>query len=180
MRGWGAFLALSAAFALPLYGCGWERLYADPQSGPASADLRAIKVDPIPERIGQRLEMALREALNPTGDPAPYRYTLRTMLYVSLSSLGIQSQGTGTLGQTDVRSTSSLVENSTGRTLLTISLHEQNSFELNPNQYSTVVGEDDARVRTVAELSQEIVRRLTLFMDQRAAATAPKRTEATP
>ena len=67
-----------------------------------------------------------------------------------------------------------------GQNLLTISLHEQNSFELNSNQYSTVVGEKDAQIRTVAELNSEIVRRLNLFMEQRIAQKAPKKAEATP
>jgi hypothetical protein len=165
----GAALAIATGFALALSGCGWQRLYADPQSGPASADLRAIKVMPIAERIGQRLEIALRNSLNPTGEPTPQRYALRTTLAYSLSNLGIQSQGTATLGRTDVYSTSYLVDIHTGQNLLAISVHEQNSFQLNPNQYSTVVGEDDAQRRTVAELNQEIVRRLSLFFDQRAA-----------
>ena len=49
-----------------------------------------------------------------------------------------------------------------------------NSFDLNPNQYSTVVGEDDAAVRCVAELNQEIVTRLTLFMQRRIAEKSPR------
>ena len=51
-----------------LSGCGWTPLYAESR-GPASEELRAIRVDPIPERIGQRLEIALRNSLNPTGEP---------------------------------------------------------------------------------------------------------------
>lgn len=173
-----AVFALTLCAALP--GCGWERLYADPQSGPASAELRAIKVLPIPERIGQRLEMALRNSLNPTGEPTLYRYALSTTLVYSLSNLGLQSQGTATLGQIEVHSTSNLTEYKTGQILLTISLHEQNSFELNSNQYSTVVGEDDARVRTVAELNQQTVRRLNLFFNQRRAPKALQKAEALP
>ena len=92
-------LALAVILVLPLPGCGWEPLYADPQSGPASEELRAIQVVPISERIGQRLEMALRNSLNPTGEPTEFQYTLRTQLIVSLSNLGIQSQGTATLGR---------------------------------------------------------------------------------
>lgn len=40
-------LALGFVLVLSLPGCGWERLYADPQSGAASEDLRAIQVLPI-------------------------------------------------------------------------------------------------------------------------------------
>ncbi len=173
-----ALLALAVTAVPTLSGCGWERLYADPQTAPASAELREIKVLPIAERIGQRLEMALRNALNPDGAAARFRYALSTTLLYSLSNLGLQSQGTATLGQIDVHATSYLTDISTGKILLTISLHDQNAFELNPNQYSTIVGEDDAQRRTVVELSQEIVRRLNLFMEQRAAPAGVKQVEA--
>jgi len=36
------------------------------------------------------------------------------------------------------------------------------------------VGEDDAGIRSVAELDQEIVTRLTLFMQRRMAEKSPK------
>jgi hypothetical protein len=162
-------LSVMAALAATVTGCGWERLYADPQSGPASADLRAIKVLPIPERMGQRMELALREALNPTGEPTPVRYTLRTALVFSLSSLGIQTQGTATLGRIDATATCFLIDKASGQNLTTFTIHEQNSFILNPNQYSTVVAEGDAQRRTAAELSQEIMLQLSLFMDRYAA-----------
>jgi LPS-assembly lipoprotein len=173
MAGRGELFALALILVMPLAGCGWEPLYADPQSGPSSEELRAIRVGPIADRIGQQLEMALRNSLNPTGEPTKYRYSLNTVLRVALSNLGIQSQGTATLGRLDVYATSVLVDNH-GATLLTNSLHVQNSFALNPNQYSTVVGEDDAQIRSVAELNQEIVARLNLFMQNREAHPSPK------
>ena len=164
-----------AAAAAPLFsGCGWTPLYADIEPGAASEELRAIKVDPIAERIGQRLEIALRNSLNPTGEPTPARYHLGTTLLVTLSNFGIQSQGLATLGQIDVIATFRLVDLQTGSVLLTNTVHVANSFDLNPNQYSTVVGEDDAGVRSVAELDQEIMTRLTLFMQRRAAEKSVK------
>ena len=162
-------IALAAAAAQVLSGCGWTPLYADIKTEAASEELRAIKVDPIAERIGQRLEIALRNSLNPTGEPTPTRYRLTTTLAVSLSNFGIQSQGLGTLGQIDATATFRLVELQTGGTLLANTVHVANSFDLNPNQYSTIVGEDDAGVRSVAELDREIVTRLALFMQRRTA-----------
>jgi hypothetical protein len=164
---------LATLLVAPFSGCGWTPLYADLDTGPANEDLRAIRVEPISERIGQRLAMALRNSLNPTGEPTTQRYRLATTLNVVLSSLGIQSQGTATLGRLDVYATYYLYDIASGAILLGNTLHVQNSFELNPNQYSTVVGEDDAAVRSVAELNQEMVARLSLFMERRAA-SAPK------
>ena len=159
--------ALGASLALA--SCGWAPLYADPQTGPAGEELRAVQVDPILERTGQRLEIALRNSLNPSGKPAPARYRLRTTLSTSLSNLGIQSQGLATLGKLDVFATYFLIDMQSGNNLLVNTVHVANTFDLNPNQYSTIVGEDDAAVRSVAELDQEIVTRLTLFFQRRLA-----------
>ena len=152
-----------------LAGCGWAPLYADPEAGPASEELRAVEVDPILERIGQRLEISLRNSFNPTGVPTPARYRLRTTLAAYLSNLGIQSQGLATLGKFDVYATYFLIDIQSGNNLLVNTLHVTNTFDLNPNQYSTVVGADDAAVRGVAELDQEITTRLTLFFQRRLA-----------
>jgi LPS-assembly lipoprotein len=169
-----ALVALIGVALTALLGCGWEPLYADPQTGPASEELRAIKVNPIPERIGQRLEIALRNSLNPSGEPTPPRYVLNTSLISVLGNLGIQSEGLATLGQVDAFATFTLVDLQNNATLLTNTIHVANSFDLNPNQYSTIVGEDDARVRSVAELDQEIVARLTMFMQRRIAEKGSK------
>ena len=169
-----AVIALATAVAQMLSGCGWAPLYADIESGPESEELRAIKVDPISERVGQRLEIALRNSLNPTGEPTPTRYRLNTTLAVTLGNLGIQSQGLATLGQLDAFATFRLIDLQTGGILLSNTVHVANSFDLNPNQYSTIVGEDDAGVRSVAELDQEIVTRLTVFMQRRIAEKSAK------
>ncbi len=168
-----AVLALALGAPLALSGCGWEPLYGQPASGPAGEELRAVRVDPIAERIGQRLEIALRNSLNPTGEPTPERYRLHTTLSVSLTNLGIESQGLASLGKLDVYATYYLIDSKTRSNLLVNTVHVANSFNLNPNQYSTVVGEDDAAVRSAAELNQEIVTRLALFMERRLAEQPP-------
>ena len=168
------WLLLAVAWPLALSGCGWAPLYADTGARPASEELRAIRVDPIPERLGQRLEMALRNTLNPSGEPAQQRYILKVAPSVGLTNLGVQAQGLATLGQLDVAVTYTLGDIENGKTLLTNTIHVANSFDLNPNQYSTTVGEHDAAVRSVTELNQEIVTRLTLFMQRRIAEKSPK------
>ncbi|HEY1794565.1 MAG TPA: LPS assembly lipoprotein LptE [Stellaceae bacterium] len=151
-------------------GCGWTPMYADRATMPAAADLRSIKVAPITERIGQRLEMALRSSLNPTGIPTVPRYELKTTLAVSTSDLGIQSQGLATRGQLDVVATYVLSEIAPKKPLLTNTIHVSDSFDILANGYSTVVTADDARTRTVEELRGEIVARLTMFMQRQEAA----------
>jgi LPS-assembly lipoprotein len=169
-----ALLALAMGTLLALSGCGWEPLYADRETGPADIELRGIKVDPIPERIGQRLALALRESLNPDGAPAPQRYRLSILLQTARADLGIQQTGLGSRGKLVVNATIALRDIRTGAMHLYTTSHAAESFDILANEYASVVAEDDARTRAVEELRRDIVTRLTLFLQRRAAETGPK------
>jgi LPS-assembly lipoprotein len=165
-RGVLAFALLATVAAS---GCGWTPLYADIETGPADAELRAIRVDPILDRIGQRLELALRKSFNPNGEPSATRYVLHTTLVVSRQDLGIQSQGLGTRSRVDVQATFTLTEAASGKQLLLSTSHAADSFDIVANGYATVVAEEDARNRAGEELRRDIVTKLTLFLQRRAA-----------
>ena len=172
MRTWR--IALGMLGLSLLAGCGWEPLYADRESGPADAELRAIRVLPIPERIGQNLALALRTSLSPGGEPTPQHYLLRTTLQVARTDLGIQTQGFGTLARVDAFATFTLGDLRTGAQLFAGNSHAAESFTINSNEYSDVVAEEDARNRAVEQLRGDIVNRLTLGLQRRAALGAAK------
>ena len=171
VRALGIVLGLGLAV---LNGCGWAPLYADRESGPADEEFRAIRVAPISERIGQKLALALRESLNPAGEPTPQRYMLRTTLSTSRQDLGIQTQGLGTRGRLDAFANFTLNDSTTGAQLLIGISHVAESFDILANMYSNVVAEDDARTRAVEEMRRDIVTRLTLFLQRRVAERAVK------
>ena len=167
-------LAQLLPLALPplLAGCGWEPLYADPKTEQGSADLRAITVSPIPERIGQRLEMGLRNSFNPDNQPTKPLYKLAVTPTISLQSLGIQSQGLGTRGEVQLSASYVLSDLASGRVLQTGGVHAADSFDIQANGYSTVVAQEDARVRVVEEVRREIVNRLTIYMQNKGMAAS--------
>ena len=167
--GWAFGTACALALSWPLGGCGWTPLYADRETGPADDELRGIKVAPIPERIGQRLELALRNSMNPDGVSAPQRYILRTTLTAVRSDLGVQSTGIGTRGKLDASATFTLADIKSGAALLNNSTHVAESFDIVANEYAALVAEDDARTRAVEELRRDMLTRLTLFFQRRAA-----------
>ena len=169
-----ALFGLALCLPMALAGCGWAPLYADRQSGPAAADLRAIKVAPIAMRIGQNLELALRAAFNPSGEPTPQRYVLRVTLTVSKQNLGITTQGYGTVGRIDVNARFVLADLKTGAQLLADTSHFNDSFNLLANGYSNVVAQNDSEIRVVDALRDDILTRLTLFLQRRAAASPAK------
>ena len=166
----------AAAFGVPLAlaGCGWTPLYADPETGPADAALRSVRVAPMSERFGQKLELALRDSLNPGGPPAPQRYVLNTTLTITRQDLGVSTQGQGTRGRLDATANYVLGDIVSGAQVFRGSSHAAESFDILANQYANVVAEDDARTRAVEELRRDILAQLTLFMQRRAAA-APAR-----
>ena len=170
----GALIGMLLGAAVALAGCGWAPLYADRETGPADADLRAIKVSPMPERVGKRLAMALRESLNPDGAPSQQRYRIDSLLTVSRSDLGIQSTGLGSRGKIDATVTFWLRDIKTNAQLLLSTVHTAESFDIVANEYASVVAEEDARIRAVEELRRDIIARLTLFFQRRAAESGPK------
>ena len=157
------------ALALPpvLAGCGWEPLYADPQTGRGSAELRAIKVMPIPERIGQELLTGLTNSLNPDHIDTKPLYTLNVTLVPWLQDLGIQSQGLGTRGEVQLSATYRLIQTAGNQVLQTGSIRATDSFDIQANGYSTVVAQDDAKARVVEEIRREIIARLTMFLQNK-------------
>jgi len=169
MGGIAILRCLAIALLLALGACGWTPLYADRETGPADEELRAVRVSPIAERIGQRLELRLRNSLNPEGIPTPQKYTLATTLQTVRSDLGVQSTGIGTRGKLDVNASYALVDTKSGARLFQNSNHVAESFDIVANGYASVVAEEDARNRAVEQLRRDILTRLTLFLQRRVA-----------
>jgi LPS-assembly lipoprotein len=163
------FAALIGGLPLLLAGCGWTPMYADPETGAADAELRAVRVHPILERTGQRLETALRHSLNPDNIPTDKRFELLVTIQLIRQDLGIQSQGLGTRGEVQAIANMTLADIKAGANVMSNTLRASDSFDIQANGYSTVVAEDDARVRIVEQLRQEIVTRLTAFLQRRVA-----------
>jgi len=157
---------------LALAGCAWTPLYAEVETAPGDIALAEIQVEPIPERIGQRLALALRRSFNPDGAPVRKRYVMRTTLQVLRQDLGVQSTGLGSRGKLDVTATFALSDLVSGAPVVSYTSHVADSFDIVANEYSSTVAEDDARIRAVEELRRDIVTRLSLFMQRRAAGTA--------
>ena len=81
--------------------------------------------------------------------------------------MGIQSQGLGTRGEVQGYATYRLIEVATNKVLQTATIHASDSFDIQANGYSTVVAQNDAKVRVVEEIRREIVARLTIFLQNK-------------
>jgi LPS-assembly lipoprotein len=151
---------------LPLGGCGFHPLYGEETLAADEPALAAIVVLPIADRIGQQLELSLREALNPRGISVEPRYHLSTLLTQSRIDLGIQRDASSTRGRVDVYVTMTLAEYKSGKPVYTAHTQSTSAFNVLQDAYAAQVAEDDARTRTVRDLTVEIRTRLALFVRQ--------------
>ena len=162
--------AMLALGLLPLAGCGFHPLYAKSQEAEYEPELAAIKVAPIADRIGQQLELSLREAFNPRGVDVEPRYTLNITLILSRIDLGIQRDASATRGRVDVTAAIILADSSTAKILYQSRTKSTSSFNVVDDAYASHIAEDDARTRTVRDLTDEIRTRLAFYLRQRHAA----------
>jgi LPS-assembly lipoprotein len=151
-------------FLLLLGGCGFHPLYAESEQAVDEPTLATIKVSPIKDRIGQMLEFSLRESFNPRGIVVEPRYVLSVALVVTRADLGIQRDATSTRGRIDVRAVIQLATAKDGKPVYTSITQSTSAFNILQDGYAAEVAEDDARARTVRDLSEEIRTRVALFL----------------
>jgi LPS-assembly lipoprotein len=162
---WSRRAVLSLAL-LPLGACGFHPLYSEETLAADEPALAAIVVVPIADRIGQQLELSLREALNPRGISVEPRYRLTALLTETRVDLGIQRDASSTRGRVDVYVTLTLTEYKSGKSVYNARTQSTSAFNILQDAYAAQVAEEDARTRTVRDLSVEIRTRLALFMRQ--------------
>lgn len=166
---WWSRRAFLSVAIVPLAGCGFHPLYSRAQLADDEPLLASIKVAPISNRIGQQLEFSLRESLNPRGLRVEQRYILSVTLSVSETDLGIQRDATATFGELAVSASFVLQDSKTGQRVYSSRTSTIGSFNLPNDAYAAQIADDDARARTVQELSDEIGARLVLFLRQKRA-----------
>lgn len=157
------FGALLAALAL-LAGCGFQPLYGTTaSSGGVTEQYQQIRVDPIPDRIGQQIRNFLLDRLNPYGQPARPAYRLVVEPTISFTELGIERDETATRALLLLNVQYFLLESATGRQLFSGSARSTNSFNIVDSDFATKSAENDALERAAREVSDAIRIRLGIY-----------------
>lgn len=165
---------LVSAALLALSGCGWRPLYAGRNRGELNVDLAAIKVNTIPNRIGQIMAISLRDGLNPTNARIPQRYTLSVDLSESRVDVGFRSDGTASRSQITMTATFSLRQlgAESKEALLTGSTRAVSAFDVQTDDYATTVAQHSAEERSLNQLSDDIQLRLAIYVKDHKKAAA--------
>lgn len=155
--------ALSGCVVRPLYGTA-----ATSGEGRGADDLAATAIRPIANRSGQQLHNALRDMLNPRGQPTSARYDLAIGLEENLRESGLRRTETSTRGTLTLRTDYRLTDREDGRLLTSGRAQSIVGYNLVDSGYANHVSASDARERGLRELAQEIRRRLALHFAEAA------------
>lgn len=165
----GKFVAaIFAGLALAaLGGCGFTPLYAtQTANGPMSAALSAIRVEPIPDRLGQYVRNNLIDLLNPQGEPQAPAYRLIVRLSEDREGLAIERDTSITrynyslLAHYELRDGAGhVVESGKARAIA--------AYNVVSSQFATLSAEKDAQMRAAREVAETIRLRLAAGFNRR-------------
>ena len=168
----GIVLALGG---LGLSACGFEPLYGrhGTDAPTVQGELETVQIQPIAERIGQRLYNHLRDRLNPRGTPGEPRYTLHVTLEETSDKLAVNIDKTAARANLTVIASYEL--KSVTREEIVYRGHSRTvgSYNIVSNLFSTYSAEEDTRVRAAEVLADDIRVKLALYFSRAAAGTSP-------
>lgn len=176
---WSRRAALSflgaAALAAALPGCGFRPLYGNRMPGGApngsvsvNQQLAGVRIEPIANQLGQQVHNALRDGLNPLGQPPVSTHRLKVKLVV---------RNYGALARSDLSATRRNVEitafytltDSAGNTVLTDSSQTNTGYDEFDDPLNDITANDHAQERGALQLAEMIKTRLAAYFAQNTA-----------
>ncbi len=148
-----------------LQGCGFQPMYGG-SSQAASPEFTKIKVEPIPDRIGQILHNHLLTALNPRGRPLKPVYILNTKLTEGSTSLAVRKSAFATRANLSVSANFNLVSTLNGKSLYSGTSKITVSYNILDSEFATLAAQKDARSRAVREISHGIRNQLGVYFSR--------------
>lgn len=142
-----------AALALlfPLAACGFRPMYAnslDPQ-------LSSIFVEPVAERDGYELRIALIDLLHSDGDKAGKRYRLKIVMNESSQGIALQNDATITRYNTTLGATYELYD-MRGNLVTHGTESEMASYNVVQSPYATLSAQQDSSKRAAQDMAERI------------------------
>ena len=137
-------------------GCGFSPLYKTGEDSYIINVFSQINILPIKDRTGQLFSNEIKRLLHPRGKSEKSIYNLKVNLSEINSSLGVKKSAIATRGNLSITATYSLqsakglpkIDKSVNK--ITVSYNKFNSA------WATLVAEEDARMRGIRALAQEM------------------------
>lgn len=152
-----AALAFPAMASLSLAGC-IQPLYGSlAGGGDVASQLQAIKITPIPDRLGHYLENDLHFGFNGTGAPVDSRYVLRISVRENVQSPLIDTvTGYPTSGTVVVAADYTLTRTEGGDPITKGTATVVASYDRNSQRFANIRASRDAEIRDARLLAEQI------------------------
>lgn len=154
-----SLLGLVLAAPLLAAGCTFRPLYRPSGSSEANApsdQMSAVLIVPLGDRLGQQMHNALRNEINPGGQPRNPQYDLRVRLDESIDEIGIRLDETASRNDITLLASFNLVRAGSGEVLLSAQASVTDSYDVLASAYATDVAQVAARERNVRRLAQKV------------------------
>ena len=159
-------LVLFAA-ALAVSACGFRPLYGTSSTGATAEELALVKIEPIPDRVGQQVRNELVDRFNTGQSPASTRYILYVTLHESTQQLAVQRNQLATRANYRLGASYYLVEG--GNRLFASSRSVISSYNILSADFSTLTAAQDAQARAARELADAISTSLAIYFGEQRA-----------
>jgi LPS-assembly lipoprotein len=160
--------------------CGFHPMYGARADKPqVMAALNDVAIENIPDRHGQILRNDLIDRMYETGRPQAPKYHLTATIKGTEEGLGILENAVTTLTELTVTVTYTLTDQN-GKEIVKGTAHSITSYNQIAEQYATLAAENDAYQRTLNEVANQIVNRLSLYFSEGALTTTPDANPAPP
>ena len=159
-------LAVSMLLCAPLAGC-FQPMYGGPAGQALVQDLRAIKVEPIPERIGHYLANELTFALNGTGATIQPRYRLVINVRQRVQAPLVDTvSGRATSGMLIVDAEYRLIPVDGGPAVASGVAFVTASYDRTSQRFANLRAARDAEIRSARSLADQIRTRLSIDLSR--------------
>ena len=160
----GFVTGVLGAVGLVVSGCGFQPLYGTPEYGEgASLEMASVRVDPIPDRIGQILRNELTDRLTAGVGPQPTRYRLFVEIEESTAPLQIQTTDTITRYNFTLSASFQLLDSVTGNVVYNDNARAVGSYDVVESEFATLVAEQETGREAARDLSSSIAALLALY-----------------
>ncbi|MCK5545849.1 MAG: hypothetical protein KAI27_00630 [Rhodospirillaceae bacterium] len=157
-------LLLAAVSVLSLPSCGYRPLYGQAATNPGiKANLSAIDIAQIPDRIGQKMHTELGRRLHPRGQLAASTHNLKIVLSESSQNVTVAKNTSATRANMRLTAKYQLVRLSDRRQVFSGSLFSVVSHNILGSDYATLVAKNSARDWAINDLGEQLERRMAIY-----------------
>lgn len=157
--------SIALLFLMMLTACGFHPLYGTNSHNRAVAPQMAqVNVPIIADAIGQQFRNLLLDRLPPPA--AAQRYQLNVGLMETKVGIAISRDATVTRQQLRLVANANLIDRTTGKSVWRQEIFTTSGYNVLDSQFSTLIGEEDARKRNLTDLSERLINMLALYFER--------------